>query len=123
MIKDASTYIPEAVGFAAEAADRLGKSAHDARDAAAEVARKAQVELTKVRAELENVAAKTETLAKENPWITAGAMLGVGILLGVAGTKLFARKPTLTEVLGVSHFPETARSSMKKQMKAFKKYF
>jgi ElaB/YqjD/DUF883 family membrane-anchored ribosome-binding protein len=123
MNKDPSSYVPEAVGYAAETADRLGQSAIEAKDAAAEAARRAQIEFQKIRTELTRVAARTEELAKENPWATAGTMLGVGVLLGAIGYRLFAPKPTLAEVLGVSHLPDVARSQAKKQMKAFKKLF
>lgn len=123
MNKDPSTYIPEAVGLAAETADRLSKSAHEAKDAAAEAAHRAQLEFQKIKIELARVAHKTELLAKENPWTTAGTMLGVGVLLGAIGYRLFAPKPTVAEVLGVSRFPDTARYQMKKQMKAFRKLF
>ena len=121
--KDASTYIPEAVGYAAETADRLSQSAHDAKDAAAEAARKAQVEFAKLRTELTRVANKTEQLAKANPLATAGAMLGVGILLGAIGYKLFTPKPTIARVLGVQNLPNDARVQVRKQLKAFRKYF
>ena len=123
MIKDPSTYIPEAVGYAAEAADRLGQTAHQAKDAATDAAQRAQVEFQKVRAELAEVAAKTERLGRENPWATAGIALGVGALLGAIGYRLFAPRPTVAQVLGVSHLPQDARYQMKKQLKAFKKLF
>jgi ElaB/YqjD/DUF883 family membrane-anchored ribosome-binding protein len=121
--KDPSSYIPEAVGYAAETADRLSQPAHDAKDVAAEAARKAQVEFAKLRSELTRVANKTEQLATANPLATAAAMLGVGILLGALGHKFFASKPTLAGVLGVSHLPNDARVQVRKQLKALKKYF
>lgn len=123
MNKDPSQYIPEAVGYAAEAADRISQSAHEAKDAAAEAARNAQIELKKVRNELAKVVKKTEEVAKENPWATAGTMLGVGILLGAVGYRLFAPKPTLVQLLGIDHLPQSARMQAKKQLKAIKKFF
>ncbi len=123
MINDPSTYVPEAVGLAAETADRLSKSAHDAKDVAAEASRRAQVEFKKVREELARVAARTEALARANPWASAGTMLGVGIVLGAVGYRLFTPKPTLGRMLGVSGLPESARSEFKRQLKALKKLF
>jgi ElaB/YqjD/DUF883 family membrane-anchored ribosome-binding protein len=123
MIKDPSTYIPEAVGYAAETADRLSQSAQEAKEAAAEAARKAQIEFQKVRTELARVAARTEELAKDNPWTAAGTMLGVGILLGAVGYRLFSPKPTLAQYLGVAGLPDSARSQFKSFNKSFKKYF
>lgn len=119
MQKDPLTYIPEAAGFATGTADRLSQSAHEAKDAAAEAARRAQAEFQKLRTELARVATKSEKLAKENPWAAAGTMLGVGILLGAIGYRLFSPKPTIGQVLGLSHLPDSAR----KQMKAIRKYF
>lgn len=134
MFKDPATYIPEAVGMAAETADRLSKTAHDMKDAAADrlsktahdakdAAHRAQIELKKVRTKLARIAENAEELAKENPWATAATMLGVGVLLGAIGYKLFVPKPTLAQVLGISHLPDSARFQMKKQMKAIKKLF
>ena len=112
MINDPSTYVPEAVGLAAQSADRLSKSAHDAKDAAAEAARRAQVEFKKVREVLARVAARTEALARENPWASAGTMLGVGIVLGAVGYRLFSPKPTLG-----------ARAEFARQLKSLKSLF
>lgn len=123
MNRDPSTYIPEAVGAAAEAAERLTVTAHDAKDAAIEAARRTQQEFAKIRAEVARVAERTEQLAKENPWATAGTMLGVGILLGAVGYKLFSPKPTVSRVLGIDHLQDQARGQMRKQLKAFKKLF
>lgn len=123
MNKDPSQYIPEAVGYAAEAAERISQSAHEAKEAAAEAARTAQIELKKARNELAKAMRKTEEVARQNPWATAGTMLGVGILLGAVGYRLFAPRPTLVQLLGIDRLPQSARMQAGKQLKAIKKIF
>ncbi len=123
MNTNSSNVSAEAVGMAAEAADRLSRTVDEAKDVAAEGARRAQVELKKVGRELSKAASATETFAKENPWAAAGTALGVGILLGAVGYRLFAPRPTIGGLLGVAHLPGQARVQMNRQIKAIKKLF
>lgn len=117
----------DAVGTATEAADRLGKKAYEAKnvatDVAADGAKWAQGELKNFTKELSKVAARSEEIAKESPWATAGAVLGFGILLGAVGYKLFAPKPTVAKLLGIDGLPRAARgTAMKAGNQAMKQY-
>ncbi|GEM_PF-3504799 len=122
-----SNFSKEAVGTAAEAADRLTRKAYEAKNVATDVAvdgaRWAQVEFKNIGKELSKVAARSEEIAKESPWATAGTVLGIGILLGAVGYKLFAPKPTVAKLLGIDGLPRAARGQALKQYKALKNYF
>jgi len=113
MNQDPSSYIPEAVGHAAETADRLSRTAQH----------RAQLELKRLRLELARVANTTGQLAKENPWAAAGTLIGVGMVLGAIGYGLFAPRPTLRRTLETTLLPKSARVQLKRQLKALRNYF
>jgi ElaB/YqjD/DUF883 family membrane-anchored ribosome-binding protein len=64
--------------------------------------------------QLQDVAGRTEKLAKEYPWVTAGAMLGVGAILGALAHRFFGHRSTISELLGINALPSKAKRAVSK---------
>ncbi len=69
--------------------------------------------LTKTRTELVE---STERMVKGHPMASAGALLGAGVLVGVAAQRALGHKPTVGEVV-----MGALRSNAAKQLSATKK--
>ena len=61
--------------------------------------KRAGEELKKAEGSLKKAASAASALAKKHPAVTAGALVGAGVLVGVAAAKAFHHEPTVGEVV------------------------
>ena len=59
--------------------------------------------------QLHSVAVRAEKIARKYPWAAAGAVFGIGVVLGALAHRLLGHRPTVTELLGVDELPSRAR--------------
>lgn len=55
---------------------------------------------------------RSEILASNHPWVAAGAMFGIGAILGALVHRLVAHRSTVTELLGIDALPSKARRAV-----------
>ena len=61
------------------------------------------------------VAGRTETLARESPWAAAGAVFGLGAILGVIALQLFVPRRTVAALPARIHRPVKAKRPLPRQ--------
>lgn len=61
--------------------------------------KRAGEELKKAEGSLKKAASSASALAKKHPAVTAGALVGAGVLVGVAATRALQHEPTVGEVV------------------------
>lgn len=84
-----------ATQFASEAIEVMGNKASQAKE------------------QLQKAAGSSERIVKKYPLITAGTMLGLGVMIGVGLHRVFAHRSTLTDVLGINDLTRSARAKLK----------
>lgn len=62
--------------------------------------------------QLQKMASGTERLATEHPWAAAGALLGLGAILGALAHRVFGHRPTVSELLHVDRLPSRAKRAV-----------
>jgi hypothetical protein len=63
---------------------------------------------------LQKVTGRAETFAKQNPWVAAGAALGLGAMIGAFAYRFFAPRATVSDLLGIDELPARARRAVSK---------
>ena len=71
---------------------------------------------TQAGKQLQQVAGQSEKFAKQYPWVAAGAMLGLGALIGVVAQRLLGHRPGVTELLGIDALPAKAKRALSRYL-------